>query len=208
MPTVNQEGVETSESADSSLSAQATTSSSSSITEIATIDTDTEDDVILIAPPVEVIEVDTDNDESPDIIWMPSSRGQSIPKPILPERVSSRTTTDRSAGLIGAPPILPPAQFEIDDEIDTNLPVERLLDDLFNSHFGTIDFEMPSLESTATATMVDAKLLAQDSHRNQSITEQIRMINNVEIAIQTEISCSQEVATQTDPLPETKKRKW
>jgi len=200
----------TSEMATSSLIATTSnaSSSSSSSAEIATIDTDTDDDVILIAPPMEVIEVDADDDDDEEDVQIVShTRSQPIPKPILPERPRLMTVAAASHG----PPVLPPPpQFEIEEEIDNNLPVGDLLDDLLNSHFGTIDFDLPLMEA---GNGVDQKLLLHPHQdpmacRGQSITEQIRMINNVEIAIQTEVTCSQEVGTQTDPLPETKKRKW
>lgn len=198
------------ESSSSSSSGPQETNSS----EIATIDTDTDDDVILVAPQMEVIEVADEDDE--DVQIVSHTRSQPIPKP-LPER--SRLSNqhhhrDVTSQAVALPPVLPPPQFEIEEEIDNNLPVERLLDDLFNSHFGSsIDFELPLMEPSNSPGLLARKAMAGHEfnsavNRNLSITEQIRMIKNPEIAIQTEVTSFQEVATQTDPTPEPKKRKW
>lgn len=181
---------------------EAATPPASNSSEIA-IDTDTDDDVILVAPPMEVIEVHDEDDEDVQIV------GQShaaIPKP-LPD--SSSTSAGGSGiksrpRLLPIPPILPEIP-EIDEALDDNLPVERLLGDLFDSHFGHIDFELPVLELPQSASMV----IPSTSSSGHSLADAIHIKRNAEIAIQTEGATSLEACTQTDEVvAQPKKRKW
>lgn len=185
--------------------------SSNNNNEIATIDTDTDDDVILVAPPMEVIEVDDVDDDEEDVQIVSHTRSQPIPKP-LPVRtnrlmLNHAAATAAVASIVG-PPVLPQSQFEVEEEIDTNLPVERLLDDLFNSHFGaSMDFDLPILDAPSTSEAIKLpSMLTSNQSGLHSFHEKIRLLNSIEVQTDPPRSC--EVATQTDKEVETQKRKW
>lgn len=200
------------------------------------IDTDTDDDVILVAPQMEVIEVQDEDDEDVQIV---SQSHATIPKP-LPDSsnntssTSSNTSSSNYSSSISVsnsgtntllsgsklrprllqlqPPTLPDIS-EIEDTLEDNLPVERLLGDLFDSHFGPLDFELPSMELPPSAHHVATAIPSTSNmHHNGSLAESIHGGSmkrglGVEIAVQTETT-RKEFATQTDEVVEPKKRKW
>lgn len=183
------------------------TSPASNSSEIA-IDTDTDDDVILVAPPMEVIEVQDEDDEDVQIV----SQGHvAIPKPLASSSMSSSHNhgngpTSKKSRLLPAPPTLPDIA-EIDEiPDDNNIPV--LLGDLFDSHFGHFDFDLPAIELPPSHSAIIPST-SNGLHPNNSLAESItNMKRNVEIAIQTEATY-EEIGTQTDEIKEPpKKRKW
>lgn len=190
------------------------------------IDTDTDDDVILVAPPMEVIEVQDEDDEDVQIV---SQSHAALPKPLpgsssttTTSTTSSNNTTSNSSGgsntnsstnnknksrLLPAPPTLPDIS-EIDEVLPDNIPV--LLGDLFDSHFGHFDFDLPAIELPPSHAAV-LPSTSNYPHHNNTLAESITnasLKRSAEIAIQTE-TVYKSIETQTDEIVEPpKKRKW
>lgn len=173
------------------------------------IDTDTDDDVILVQQPVETIELgeDDDDDEEVQII----NTNQPIPKPLPAKKrkyVPSAT--------IPPTPRLPESSIAssssafslLNDEPD--MPeIGPLLHDLLDDYFGPLDFDIPLSEP---ASLASAEIIPSSSNSNGKSSGDLFITKSTttEIAIQTDDykPCVVNMETQTDESSLIKKRKW